>query len=128
MMSWAEVGFISRAERATRGFDWRMVRPELLRASAGSYKVALAVGQAMEVARGLGVPATSCLHDPGSWALGGWLRDPESQGWKGPGHCVDEETEPRKREETHPGITQRGLGQHWLICSPRPVQSLPYPG
>ena len=70
MMSWAEVGLIPRAKRATWGFDWRMVRPESLRASAGSYKVALAVGQAMGVARGSEVPATSCLHDPGSWALG----------------------------------------------------------
>ena len=34
VMSSAEVGLIPRAERATRGFDRRVVRPESLRASA----------------------------------------------------------------------------------------------
>lgn len=67
----------------------------------------LAVGQAMEVAKGLGVPPTSCLHDPGFLGTRGIAERPRVSGL---GHCVDEGTEPRKREEPHLGVTQRAWG------------------
>lgn len=96
--------------------------------------MALAVRQAMEMAKALGAPAISCPpDDPVSWASAGQLRDPESQGWRGPGHCVDEETETQKKEGPHP-VSSRGpmavlaFGPMLLACSPRPVQSQPYPG
>lgn len=56
----------------------------------------------MEMAKGLEAPATPCPHSPVPWASAGQLRNPEFQGYKGPGHCVDEETGVQKREEPHP--------------------------
>lgn len=64
---------------------------------------------AMEMAKGLGAPATPCSHNPVLWTSAGQLRDPESQGWKG--HHVAEETEAQEKEGPHPE-SPAGLWRH----------------
>lgn len=87
-MSWAEVGLTPKAEGARRGLEQSGEARGT--ASAGRPQGSAGVGQVVERAESLGTPAPPCPHGQVLWASAGRLRDPESQGWHRPGHCVGE--------------------------------------
>ena len=107
VMSSAEVGLIPRAERATGGFDQRMVRSESLRASAAGSKGSACCGTGHGGGQRFGGATHFLSARPRVLGTRGIAERPRVSGL---GHCVDEETEPRKREEPHLGVTQRAWG------------------